>query len=317
VRLKILLVGEESAGAQTLKFLAKSSHSLIGVMASPARNANGVMTVWDLAHKMGFRTWPAELVKDPQFAEVLYSEQIDLLLNVHSLYVIKAEIIEAPRFGSFNLHPGPLPRYAGLNAPCWAIYRDEKRHGVTLHKMLSGIDTGPIVFQSLFEIEEKDTGFSLSAKCIKAGVQLIKQMLETATIDSESVPQIAQDLTQREYFGKGTPDNGWLKWNAPARQVYNFVRAADYSPYSSPWITPRSKLGDHEIGFVKVSLTGKSCDRQSGRPGRIGQSDGESVLVACNDEWIAVNKLIINGKYISPGAILRPGEQLEWGESDQ
>ncbi len=307
--MNILLIGEESAGAQTLKFLAKSSHELIGVMASPARNANGIKTVWELARMMGVRTWPAELVKDPQFAEVLYSERVDLLLNVHSLFVIKKEIIEAPRFGSFNLHPGPLPRYAGLNAPCWAIYRDEKRHGVTLHKMLGGIDTGPIAYRSLFEILETDTGFSLSAKCIKAGMELIKQLLETAALDPKSIPQLEQDLTQREYFGKGTPDHGWLKWNCPARQVYNLVRAADYSPYRSPWITPRSIMGDQEIGFVKVTLTGKSCGAQ---PGIIGKSEGEYVMVACSDEWVAVNKLIVDGKHISPPAILRPGEQFEW-----
>ena len=135
--MNILLVGEESAGAQTLKLLASSNHRLVGVMASPTRKAVSGMTVWQHAEKLGCRTWPAETVKDPAFAEVIRDAEVDLLLNVHSLFVIKPEIVAAPRWGSFNLHPGPLPRYAGLNAPSWAIYRGERSHGVTLQSKSS------------------------------------------------------------------------------------------------------------------------------------------------------------------------------------
>src|SRR5262249_48108381 len=170
--------------------------------------AVGGRTVWQHAEKLGCRTWPAEMVKDPLFAKVIREQEVDLLLNVHSLFVIKPEIVEAPRFGSFNLHPGPLPRYAGLNAPSWAIYHGESKHGVTLHRMLAGIDTGPIAYQALFDIEDNDTGFSLSAKCIKFGMELIKQLLETAKSDPQAIPAIEQDLTRREYFGKAMPQNG-------------------------------------------------------------------------------------------------------------
>jgi len=307
--LNVLLVGEESAGMQTLKVLANSDHNLVGVMASPTRKSPGGMTVWQLAEKMGCRAWPAELVKDPKFADVIRAERVDLLLNVHSLFLIKAEIVEAPRFGSFNLHPGPLPRYAGLNAPSWAIYHDEKAHGVTLHKMLAGIDTGPIAYQALFDIEEIDTGFSVSAKCIKFGMELIKQLLGATAVDPDSVPLIEQDLTRREYFGKGTPEDGWLAWSRLAREIYNFVRAADYSPFTSPWKTPKSRVGDQEVGFVKVAPTGQACDAE---PGMIGRLDGGKVLVAGSDEWVAVNRLLVNGQTINAVDMLKPGERMEW-----
>jgi hypothetical protein len=44
----ILLVGEESAGIQTLKALAGGDHRIIAVMASPSKN-NGVLAslCWD------------------------------------------------------------------------------------------------------------------------------------------------------------------------------------------------------------------------------------------------------------------------------
>ncbi|HEY6400894.1 MAG TPA: formyltransferase family protein [Blastocatellia bacterium] len=307
--MKVLLVGEESAGAQTLNLLANSDHHLVGVMASPARKAVGGMTVWQRAEKLGCRTWPAELVKDPAFAEVIRAEEVDLLLHVHSLFVIKPEIVAAPRWGSFNLHPGPLPRYAGLNAPSWAIYRGERSHGVTLHRMLAGIDTGTIAYQALFDIEETDTGFSVSAKCIKFGMELVRKLLETAAENPQAIPAIEQDISRREYFGKGTPEDGWLAWSRPAREIINFVRAADYSPFPSPWRTPRSRIGDQEVAFIKAVLTGHTCDAA---PGTIGRSDGEQVWVAGADEWVGVGRLMVNGQSASAAEVLKPGERLEW-----
>lgn len=309
IALNVLLVGEESAGAQTLKLLANGTHRIVGVMASQTRKAASGMTVWQLAEKMGYRTWPAEMVKDPTFAEVVRAERVDLLLNVHSLFVIKGEIVEAPRFGSFNLHPGPLPRYAGLNAPSWAIYRGERSHGVTLHKMLAGIDTGSIAYQALFDIEESDTGFSLSAKCIRFGLELINRLLETAAVDPRAIPAIGQDLAQREYYGKGTPEDGWLAWSRPARDVFNFVRAADYSPFQSPWRTPRSVLKAKEIAFVRVALSGQSCDKP---PGTICHSDDEGVKVACGDEWVSVSRVMVDGQYAGALDVLDHGGRLEW-----
>jgi len=307
--LNVLLVGEESAGAQTLKLLANSSHRLVGVLASPTRKAIGGMTVWQHAEKLGCQTWPAQMVKDPEFAEVVRAEEVDLLLNVHSLFVIKPEIVAAPRWGSFNLHPGPLPRYAGLNAPSWAIYRGERSHGVTLHRMLAGIDTGTIAYQALFDIEENDTGFSLSARCIKFGMELIRQLLDAAEVNPQAIPAVEQDLALREYFGKGTPEDGWLAWSRPAREVFNFVRAADYSPFPSPWRNPRSRMGDQEVAFVKTVLTGQPCDAP---PGTIDQYDGGKVRVASADEWVEVSRLLVNERYAGAPEVLKPGEKLEW-----
>ena len=46
--------------------------------------------------------------------------------------------------GAINFHDGPLPRYAGLNAPVWAILNREPAHGVTWHLIEGGIDEGDI-----------------------------------------------------------------------------------------------------------------------------------------------------------------------------
>src|SRR5207247_7297396 len=178
--MNILLIGEESAGIQMLHEIERSGHRVIAVMASPGRVAASGASLWDAAAKLGLPTWPAQLVKDPLLAERMRAEEVDLLLNVHSLYVIHGTVLGAPRIGAFNLHPGPLPRYAGLNAVSWAIFRGEKSHGVTVHRMDVGIDTGPLAYQAMFPIGPDDTALNVSSRCIREGVALMLKLIDTA-----------------------------------------------------------------------------------------------------------------------------------------
>ena len=305
--MNILLVGEEAAGIQMLRALGQTEHRIVGVMASSSKKGNGGPTMWNVAQTLGYTTWPAQLVKDPEFASQVAREKVDILLNVHSLFIIQGAVVAAPRLGSFNLHPGPLPRYAGLNAVSWAIYRGEKTHGVTVHKMVPEIDSGPIVYQAFFPIEETDTALSLSSKCVKEGLVLMLRLLKQAAENPEGIPFQAQDLAQREYFGREVPEGGRLSWARPAREVVNFVRACDYYPFQSPWGHPRATVGEREIAIVKASLTGKACQAI---PGTLGETASPGVNVACLDEWILVQHVIVEGKHARAADVLQPAPQV-------
>ena len=45
----------------------------------------------------------------------------DWLLSIANLLVIPEALLALPRQGAINFHDGPLPRYAGLNTPAWAL----------------------------------------------------------------------------------------------------------------------------------------------------------------------------------------------------
>jgi methionyl-tRNA formyltransferase len=140
-------------------------------------------------------------------------------------------------------------------------------------------------------------------------MELMRQLLETAALNPSAIPLVPQDLNQREYFGKMTPEDGWLAWSRPAREIFNFVRAADYSPFHSPWKHPRSVLEEQEIGFVKVALTGQRSDMP---PGTISRFEEGKVRVACGDEWVAVSRIVLDGRYVNGIDMLKLGNLLEW-----
>jgi UDP-4-amino-4-deoxy-L-arabinose formyltransferase/UDP-glucuronic acid dehydrogenase (UDP-4-keto-hexauronic acid decarboxylating) len=179
--------------------------------------------------------------------------------------------------------------------------------------MEPGIDTGPIAYQELFDIDDADTGLTLSARCIRSGIALVLRLMETALNDPAAIPLTPQDLTKREYFGREIPHDGKLFWTLPAREIVNFVRACDFFPFHSPWGHPKTILesmsGEREIGVVKASLTGERCDSS---PGTVGEVDGPGVKVACGDEWIAVNKLKVDGRSVDSAEVLKPGSRLGW-----
>ncbi len=306
--MNILLAGEESAGIQTLKAMARTGRRIVAVMASPDRKGFGGATMWQVAENLGQRVWPAKLVRDEAFAQQVRDAEVDIILNVHSLYIFNEALIRAPRIGCFNLHPGPLPRYAGLNAPNWAIFRGETSHGVTVHRMEPGIDTGDIVYQSLFDIDDKDSALTVSTRCAREGVEMMLRLIETAATDPSAIPFIPQDLSRREYFRAGAPLIDGLFSSLPARQLVNLIRACDYHPLQGPWSSPRARLGNRIISIIKAGLTGDSTTAPAGAVGRINSAEA---LVACLDEWITISKVIVEGRLAPAAEALKPGDRLE------
>ena len=304
--MNVLLVGEEAAGLQAFRLLLKSPHKIVGVLTAPRIKEDGRASLWNVAQSCGYPTWPSMRVKDPDFAHTVRACNVDILLNVHSLFIINKDIIRAPCYGSFNLHPGPLPRYAGLNPVSWALYRGETMHGTTLHGMETSIDTGSIAYQIMFDIHPNDTALTVSVKCAQKGLQLLNKLLTVAATDPSSIPQIAQDLGRREYFGRAVPQNGRLFWSRPATDIANFVRACDYFPFRSPWGHPATRLGEQDISIAKVHLTGQLCLET---PGTIRASDG-AIYAAAADEWIRLDKVLVNGTAVSPKELLHNGDCL-------
>src|SRR5882724_10734267 len=134
-RLRVVVIAEEAAGIQVLRGLLAlpMSPEIVAVLTrSPAEGAER-QVVYESAETLGLDVWPSSSVTSPELATRLGEARVDLLVNVHSLFLIHPSVLAAPTIGSFNLHPGPLPEYAGLNVPSWAVFQGERSHGVTLH----------------------------------------------------------------------------------------------------------------------------------------------------------------------------------------
>ena len=306
--MNILLAAEESAGVQALRRLVEAGHHVPAVLTGAVGESRGA-TVAATADTLSVEILPSERVMDPGLSTWIKQKKVDIFLNVHSLYVIHEENLRSPSIGSFNLHPGPLPGYAGLNTPSWAIYNGETAHAVTLHWMDVGIDTGAIAYSAEFEIGETDTGLSVSARCVREGLPLITRLLEIAVNDPAAIPRREQAGSDRRYFGRDVPQEGLIQWSRPARQVVDFVRACDYAPFSSPWGEPSASLDSRTVSILRASTTGRAS---SVAPGTIGPPTDGGATVATGDEWVLVNRVRLDGEVVA-GEALPEGERLRDG----
>ncbi|QYN34499.1 hypothetical protein K1T35_39870 [Pseudonocardia sp. DSM 110487] len=309
--MKIVLVAQEAAGVRALRLVLDSPHRLHAVLSDPDRAADIGHSLAAVARDHGVPVLPAVTVKDPGFADELARAQVDVLLNVHSLHLIAHDVLAAPRFGCFNLHPGPLPEYAGMNVPSWAIYRGERTHGVTLHWMSPAIDAGAIAYSTTFPISPRDTGLTVSASCARLGVALVARLLDELSTNPDAIPAVAQDHGNRRYYGRSVPNDGWIRWTAPARQVADFVRACDYGPFTSPWGKPRLYTPTGSV--LTTGRASATAEQTAGTaPGTVGHCDRHELWVAASDVWLVLRDLRTapDGAPVAACDVLSPGSVL-------
>ena len=301
--MKILLAAEEAAGARALQAVQKSGHELLAVLTSTPEG-----TVGREAARHQIPLLPATRLKEQAFAAEVRQMGAEVLLNVHSLYLIKPAILESFVLGSFNLHPGPLPDYAGMNAPSWALLHGEATHGVTLHWMTAGIDEGLIAYQELFDLSEKDTGFTVSMRCTTLGLGMLNRLLTQLHADPAGVPRLPQDISRRRYFGRQTPHGGRVPHTMTAAELDRFVRASDYSPFASPWGHPLVNIAGQNVSLVRVRRTGVAVHGAPDLAATAGLAnptaqvivrDGELWLAAA-DEWTSLLRVAVNGNAVNP-----------------
>ena len=324
-KLNILLVAEEAAGAHALRLITSSQHTLVAVLTTlPRLESNTVRNelhqksgamkkslnsnLITLANNFEIPVLDSNLVKNPEFALWIITNQIDVLLNIHSLYRICPEVTKATCIGAFNLHPGPLPDYAGLNAPSWAVYNQESHHAVTLHHISEIIDSGFIAYQTQFSIGSKDTGLTVSIKCAQEGLKLIEQLLNQLSSDPHSIPSIPQEKSVKNPYKRNQiPGDGYIQWTESAQKIDSFIRACNYYPFVSPWGEPKTKWRESEISILKIETTNQPCHE---KPGTIGQLIKNKISIATSDFWILVDKCRIEGKLCNGSSLLTPGDFL-------
>jgi methionyl-tRNA formyltransferase len=295
----VALVAEEAAGARALGLVVERGHELSLVVATSSGNAPTARA----AAAVGVPLAEPAIVRTPAFAERLIAARVDLLLNVHSLLIVRSDALAVPTVGSFNLHPGPLPQYAGLDTPSWAIVEGAAEFGCTVHWMDAHIDTGPIAYAASFPVSERETGLSLNARCARAGLDLLARLLDDVERAPETVPSVPQQLEARRYFHRGPPNGGAVDWTGEASSVERFVRACDFHPLPSPWAPgPRTWAGGAELRILKAHATSQ---RARLPPGTVESVADGIARVAAGDLVVEVTGLSVEGQPVAPNAVLQ------------
>jgi len=80
--------------------------------------------------------------------------------------IISPEFVKKYKNRIINIHPALLPAFPGLDAQKQAVEYGSKYSGCTVHFVDSGVDTGPIILQSIVKIRKGDTEKTLSKRIL-------------------------------------------------------------------------------------------------------------------------------------------------------
>lgn len=133
---------------------------------------------WDRCLSTTVATWwpKTRLLTSGDWQE-LEPGRCDLVVSVLYDRIIGRSLIDAtPRI--VNVHPGRLPHYRGARPVNWALHNGEHLHGITVHIIDPGIDSGPILGEALFSIwPEVDEVRDVWDRAMRHGEQLLTDVL--------------------------------------------------------------------------------------------------------------------------------------------
>jgi methionyl-tRNA formyltransferase len=157
-----------------------------------------------------------------RWAAMLRPLRPDLLISAGFPRRIPDDVLALPRLGAINFHDAPLPRHRGPNATGWAFRLGDPETALTIHRLTSEFDAGPILAQAPVPITDDDDVVSLTAKLRAQAPALLRQTLARVAPGDPGEPQDPSQATDAGLF-----EEAWrsIDWSQPARTVHNQVRS--------------------------------------------------------------------------------------------
>ena len=231
----------------------------------------------------------------------------DWLFSIANLSVIPEAVLALPAGGAINFHDGPLPRYAGINAPVWALIAGETEYGVTWHMIEGGIDEGDILAQTQVAVAPDDTAFSLNSKCYGAAMDSFPAVLDQ--LERGAPERRPQDLSQRSYVARDARPEAAarLAFHRPAAELAALVRALDFGGYWNPLAAPKVEIAGRVLLVGRAEAAGAA----QGLPGTVMTVERDSLTVATGEGALRMSALTTpEGAAVSPPELINAGDTL-------
>ncbi|HSV69344.1 MAG TPA: MupA/Atu3671 family FMN-dependent luciferase-like monooxygenase [Methylibium sp.] len=286
--LRCVLIGGESLLIQCAQTLEQAGHHVVAVVTARA----------------AIRRWAAErgvrVLRDvAALAAAQDLRPFDHLISVTNLAVLPDAVLALPTRGAINFHDGPLPAYAGLNTPVWALLNGEARHGITWHVMTSEVDRGDILAERRFDIAAGETALTLNTKCYEAAFEAFEELV--AGLGEGGVAGRAQPGAPERYYGRKDRPAGAcaVDWDAGADSIATLVRALDFGNYANPIGSAKASIGGRLLLVAEAAV----ADGRSGlEPGQVVAVDVAGITVATGDADLRLTRLAtLDGKPLTPG----------------
>ncbi len=240
----------------------------------------------------------------------------DYLFSIGNHAMLAEPLLAAPRRAALNFHYGPLPAYAGVHVPVWALLNGEARYGVTWHEMTSGVDAGRIVAQAHFDVPAGETAAGLNARCFEAGIETFGVL--AGDLGTGSLTFVDQDAAARTVFRRHQRPThyGIVDWSRSDAEIARLVRALDFGRLENEFGVARVLVGDGAFLLTEVAVAPALASATAVLPGTIVAVEPDALVIATGAAPLRVRGLRrLTGEPLTPSEAatefaLTPGHVL-------
>jgi len=296
---KVIFAGAPDLALPALRALAESRHDVVLVITQPDRPAGRgrkltAPPVKTFAESCGIRVLQPVSINRPDAVEAMRAVRPDAIVCFAYGRRFARRALVLPRLGCFNIHASLLPRYRGAAPIQHAILNGDAETGVTVQRMASEIDTGPILAQESLRIGPDETAGELSARIGELAGRIIVPTMDA--VEKAKVREIPQDDSQACEAPALRKEDGLVPWRRGAQAVCNFVRAM--TPWPGAFTFNRAAGGRSRGRLIVLSVRpvaepGPEVARTFGsaaQPGMIVCAK-ERLLVAAGEGFVEVRRV--------------------------
>ncbi len=274
--MRILFMGTPEFAVASLKRLVEDGHDVCGVFTQPDRPKNRGMKlmfspVKEYALSQGLTVYQPLKMRDGEALGIVQQLQPELIVVAAYGRILPEEILDAPKYGSINVHSSLLPKYRGAAPINWAILDGLDETGVSIMYMAKELDAGDIIHTAKTAIGIDETAQELTVRLAELGAQALAETVEM--LANGTAVRTAQDHSAHTYAPMLGKELSPIDWTRTARQIHDQVRGL------IPWPCASTEVGGKK---VKVFKTEFGTETQS-PAGTVVSAGKQGIEIACGD----------------------------------
>jgi methionyl-tRNA formyltransferase len=211
----------------------------------------------------------------------------DFIFIIGLSQIISQEILDMAKEYVIGFHPTPLPKHRGRAAIPWQIILGVQNSKVSLFKLDQGMDSGDIICQYPYQIDETDYAMDVYNKvCDAMHNSLIKSIPD---IYGGTVEFIKQDHKEATYLLARKPEDGLIDWKLPGKKIETLIRAT-----SRPYPGAFSFYKGNKVIFWRARV--EENKKYTGIPGQIAWiNDKDEIAIITKDSMLIVSEYEVEG----------------------
>ena len=287
--LRLIFMGTPDFAVPTLLELVAHGHEIAAVYSRAAKPAGRGMKlqlspVEQEARRLGIAVLTPTTLKTPEALDEFRAHDADAAVVVAYGMILPQAILDAPRYGCFNLHGSLLPRWRGAAPINRAIMEGDAESGVMVMKMDAGLDTGDVAMAERLAITDAMTAADLHDALAPLGADLMVRAM--GALERDKLQLTKQSELGVTYAAKIDKAEARIDWNRPAHAVLRHVHGL--SPFPGAWC-------EIEIEGAPARLKILRCATVD-RLGAPGELLDDRLTIACSDGAIRILELQRAGK---------------------